>query len=144
MSEEAAAHINAIATQLATAVGRMPSDIEIQTLSSLLIAVASDKVRAAQIQERIRLDNGLRTLVESLASTEVRTQGILFNFGDGNKTGDITIGDFVGGDKITISLTLNVPEQSYLTGGLLNPFLGLRPFTYADRAAYGGQVTCFC
>ncbi|MFZ4657594.1 MAG: effector-associated domain EAD1-containing protein [Caldilineaceae bacterium] len=51
--------------------------------------------------------------------------------------GDVHIdgGDFVGRDK-TIILT---GEVAYDVRGLPNPYLGLRSFTYADRAAYGGR-----
>lgn len=51
--------------------------------------------------------------------------------------GDVHIdgGDFIGRDK-TIILT---GEVAYDVRGLPNPYLGLRSFTYTDRAAYGGR-----
>lgn len=43
-------------------------------------------------------------------------------------------GDFIGRDQITIAA-----EQAYRVSGLPNPYLGLRSYTYQDRAAYAGR-----
>jgi WD40 repeat protein len=69
-------------------------------------------------------------------------------------------GDLVGGDKIAIGVisgaavaagrgataiqaggdvTLNYAELAYDVRGLPNPYLGLRPFGYGDRASYAGR-----
>ena len=63
--------------------------------------------------------------------TEINTQdgtAIL-----GNVT--VTTGDFVVGGK-----TVNITEdQSYDVGGLPSPYLGLNPYTYAERSKYAGR-----
>ena len=60
----------------------------------------------------------------------VNTQGGAAFIGTFSVTGDI-----VGRDKITIT-----EETAYIVAGLPNPYLGLRPFTYADRDAYAGRA----
>jgi len=44
-------------------------------------------------------------------------------------------GTFVEGDQVT----LVTEEQAYLVAGLKNPYLGLRAFTYDDRASFAGR-----
>ncbi len=54
------------------------------------------------------------------------------------KNAQITIGsgDVVGRDKIT---TIVTDDKTYDVAGLPNPYLGLRSFTYAERARYAGR-----
>ncbi len=51
--------------------------------------------------------------------------------------GNVTVGgDVVGRDKITTVIT---DEKTYDVAGLPNPYLGLRSFTYVERARYAGR-----
>jgi len=47
-------------------------------------------------------------------------------------------GDVVGRDKI-VSTTYFTGDQQYDVRGLVNPYLGLQSFTYADHAKYAGR-----
>ncbi len=48
-------------------------------------------------------------------------------------------GDEVLGDKVLGDKYVTTEDQAYNVHGLANPFLGLRAFTYADRAIYAGR-----
>jgi hypothetical protein len=56
-----------------------------------------------------RLDPALRPTLRALAGQEVEGGGALISFGSGSQLGDVSIGDVVGGNKITI--TLQVPPS---------------------------------
>lgn len=67
---------------------------------------------------------------ESTNASQISTGGGTTIGGDINTSG----GDFVGRDK-----NIFTEEAAYNVHGLGNPYLGLRAFTYADRAIYAGR-----
>ena len=67
---------------------------------------------------------------EAINTNQINTSGGAVVDGAVNTGG----GDFVGRDKITIT-----EDAAYNVDGLPNPYLGLRPFGYDDRAIYAGR-----
>lgn len=86
-------------------------------------------------------EDGLGEILRGLAGSTLNLSNSTVQFGTGNQFGDVTIRDIAGHDilHVNVAQTIITAEQAYHVGGLTNPYLGLRAFTYADRHRFAGR-----
>ena len=112
-------------------------------LATLLTDLATGRITAEEAQAQLSAIPDLLPLAQGLAGRELQLGQALIAFGAGSQLGDVSVGDIAGRDLTKISLvvqqTTMAPEQAYDVRGLANPYLGLRAFTYDDRASFAGR-----
>ncbi len=86
-------------------------------------------------------EDGLGEILRGLAGSTLNLSNSTVQFGTGNQFGDVTIRDIAGHDilHVNVAQTIITAEQAYHVGGLTNPYLGLRAFTYEDRPRFAGR-----
>ncbi|NJN16225.1 MAG: NACHT domain-containing protein [Oscillochloris sp.] len=104
-SSESRPSVEALTAMLA---GALPAELSAAapTLAGLLAGMQSGD--GTTLHRAITIDPGLKPALRALAGRAISSERALIAFGSGNQFGDITIGDVVGGDKITVTLNLPV------------------------------------
>ena len=133
-----------------------------QRLDSLLnaaLATHSDDttLQAARTQYRLLVNGGGQLEPPDQLPAGADTVQTIATSGGAYVAGAVNLsrGDFVGRDRITVgdisqsvgvavgsgaTATVTIAEETaYNVQGLANPYLGLRSFTYDDRAIYAGR-----
>ena len=110
---------------------------QLKAFAEALLVATSGHLSPESAQATLR-EHG--PLLRALGGREVTSGGVRLSF-DRAQIGDVRIGDVAGRDVIKVSLATTIisAEQAYQVAGLSNPYLGLRPFTYADRARFAGR-----
>jgi len=81
-------------------------------LAALLADVAAGRLAPQRVGRRLDAEPRLRAALRALAGRQLAADQALVSFGSGNQFGDISIGDVVAGDKITLSLALPASRLS--------------------------------
>ncbi len=101
----------------------------VQDLAELLAAIAQGNLAPEQVATQIAANTDLSRLVRSLAGTQVPIDGTLISFDSGNQLGNVTIGDVVGSNQITLSINLGAASlrlsRSPMIVGVLTLFVVL-------------------